>query len=386
MDYTSGLPSPEIFRKWAAISAISGALERKTWIVAFGKRLFPNTYIVLVAPPGVGKTVVTSEVEKLWHELPDHHTASSSVTKASLVDELAEAERGVTYKGNSEPESFNSLLIPSNELGVLLPSYDNEFMNVLTHLYDNEAYSERRRSKDINFHLPAPSLTLLAATTPSFLSGTLPDGAWDQGFLSRTFLVYSGERVLRNPFEALGKSTATRKDLLHDLTRIGAMSGEFMFTDEARDAYVAWYMAGGSPAPDHPKLHNYLTRRGMHLLKLCIIMSAASGTGKVIEIEHYRTALDALVEMETYIPDIFKAMKSGGDMKAVEDAWYFLAKQYAKDEKPVREAYLFRFLQERVPAHSVEHVANIMIRAGLIKETQVNKVGRCFIPGDRTLE
>ena len=177
-------------------------------------------------------------------------------------------------------------------------------MNVLTHLYDNEAYSERRRSKDINFALENPQLNILAATTPSFLSGTLPEGAWDQGFLSRTFLVYSGERVLRNPFNALEKSDGMRKDLLSDLIRIGAISGEMRFSQEAMDAYVAWYMGEQKPVPDHPKLHNYLTRRGMHLLKLCMVVRAARGQGKTIELEDYSAALEFLVEMENAIPDI----------------------------------------------------------------------------------
>lgn len=384
MEFTSGKPSPEIFRKWCAIAAISGVLERKVWIHSFGGRLFPNLYVILVAPPGVGKSIVLNEVDKMWRQLPDHHTASASVTKASFVDELAEAERRVKLPDGDE--SYHALMVPSSELGVLLPSYDTEFMSVLTHLYDNEPYSESRRSRDIKMLLPNPTVTIFAATTPSYLNGILPEGAWDQGFLSRSFLIYSGERVLRNPFEALSRNSALGKRLVRDLREIGNLSGEWKFTDEARDAYVEWYMSGQKPVPTHPKLHNYLTRRGMHLLKLCIIFAISSSDEPVIEIDHYQDALDALIEMEEFIPDIFKAMRTGGDMKAIEDTYYEVAKKYAKSGEPVRESFVYQFLQERVPAHSVEHVLNMMIRAGLLVAKDVNKIGVCYIPGARATE
>lgn len=65
--------------------------------------------------------------------------------------------------------NFNSLTIVSNELGVLLPEYDPAMMSKLTDIYDGKGYSERRRTKDLNFKIDAPQINLIAATTPSFL-------------------------------------------------------------------------------------------------------------------------------------------------------------------------------------------------------------------------
>ena len=54
---------PEIFRKWAAVSAIAGALGRRSWYIFPNKdgtgeafRIHPHQYIILIADPGVGKT------------------------------------------------------------------------------------------------------------------------------------------------------------------------------------------------------------------------------------------------------------------------------------------------------------------------------------------
>jgi hypothetical protein len=386
MSYTKDLPSPDLFKKWCAISAVAGAMERKCWIRTMGSKLYPSMYIILVAPPGVGKTVVSSLVRNMWLELEGQHVANSSVSKASLIDDLRDATREIMRPGE-DPSivRFNSLKVAANELGVLIPAYDNEFMNVLTDIYDGHGYSERRRTKDLQFNLNAPQFHLLAATTPSYLNNILPEGAWDQGFLSRTMLVYSGVRTLVDPFADTRNSDINDKDLRSDLKKIGEAYGEYKFTDESKAMITKWHMENGPPTPEHPKLHHYLTRRTQHLLKLCMVAAAATSSKKVIEIDHVQLALDWLIEVEHFIPDIFKSMSMGGDSKAIEETWYFVYKTYttSKDKDPVPAARVFRFLQERVPAHAVEHIIGIMVKAGLLKEKQVNKIGVCYIPMEK---
>lgn len=381
IEHTSSLPSPELFRRWCAISCIAGVLERKVWVDTMGSYLFPTMYVILVAPPGVGKSVVTSIIRKMWQDIPDHHVAASSVTKASLIDDLKDAERVVIRPTETPPEArFNSLKVAANELGVLIPSYDSDFMNVLTDVYDGTGYSERRRTRDTNFSMDAPQINLLAATTPAYLNNMLPEGAWDQGFLSRTMLVYSGQQVLISPFAVQKRKPLKETTLFKELKTIALRYGEIKFEKDAAAALVAWHMGGGAPTPDHPKLHNYLTRRTAHLLKLCIVSCMSAGSSKVVTLDHYARALEWLVELENYMPDIFKSMQSGGDSKAIEDTWYFAMKMYSATQAPIEERKVVHFLQQRVPAHSVDYIIKVMIRAKLIKEVSVNKLGTCYVP------
>ena len=385
MDYTQPIPSPELFKKWTAIVTIAAALERKVWVYTYNSNLYPNLYTFLVAPPGVGKSIVTDISKTLLEKLPTHYLAPSSVTKASLIDTLQDANRVIQLpKETPSSITFQYLTVISNELGVLIPSYESVFMTALTDIYDGKGYSERRRGNDLNIQLNNPQLTILAATQPSYLTSLLPEGAWDQGFLSRVLLIYSGDQLKRQLFTDERNDETKFKALVHDLKQIGKLFGKIMFTEEAKNAMEAWHADNGPPRPDHPKLKHYLIRRSANLLKLCMIFSVARSNELIVTIEDYSRALAALLEAEHYMPDVFKAMGSGGDTKVIEECWYFCAKLYTKKQKPVEEFKLMQFLQERTPAHNVERILAVMISAKLLKVV-VGKGGKCYRPLEKMI-
>lgn len=384
MQFTAGAPSPEIFRRWAAVSAISGALERKVWTKPYGFNLYPNTYVILVGPAGVGKSIVTSRVQRLWKELTNHHVGKTSLTKASLMDDLRDATRHVIRPGeNPSYIEFHFLNILSNELGVFIPAYDAEFMSALTDVWDGHGYSERRRGTKEQFELPNAQINLLAGTTPAYLGGTMPATAWDQGFLSRTMLVFSGDSQLIPLFQSSNEDAKGFTALADDLKIIGNLFGPMTFTTEAAELIGRWHMAGGPPTPEHPKLTSYCARRTAHLIKLCMIVSASSADNLKITEEHFIEALDLLVATEAAMPEIFKAMSTGGDQRAMEDLWYHILQLYAKTRKPVGESFLIAFLSERVPSYSVMKIIEVMVKSKIFSESLEPSVGKAYTPRPR---
>jgi hypothetical protein len=383
MSHTENISSPPLFRKWGAIATVAGALERKVWVRSLGSRLFPNMYTVLVAPPGVGKTEITWRIRKLWEGLEDHHIASTSVTKASLIDELADANRRwVDAKAADPVTHFNSLLMCINELGVLLPAYENEFMNTLTDLWDCKHYSERRRTSKIEIDIDNPQLNLVAACTPSYLMHVLPEGAWDQGFLSRTMLVYSGDRQLRSLFAESAFDEEEFNSLRDGLMDIANLFGEMRFEKAAAEAMDNFHLTDGEPRPDHPKLLSYNIRRTVHMLKLCIVFSVSRSDQLVVTLEDWQRAYDALIEVELHMPDIFKAMSQGGAGKTMEEAWHFIFTTHAKEGKPVLKHRLINFLQERVPVHNIQTTIDMMEQGKMI-EKRLTPGGEAYVPRGR---
>jgi hypothetical protein len=386
--YTEGRGSPSIYRKWTAIFLIGAVLERKAWMITAKGKWFANQYINLVGPAGVGKSLCTSIAYNLMNDIrtPESpiHIAPTSVTKASLIDRLDKAERRIVRLHDTPPiTSFNSLTVIASELGVFLPAWDGDFMSTLTDLWDNGRYEETRRTRDLHINIPNAQLNLLTATTPAYLNALLPEGAWEFGFMSRVINIYSGESAYTDIFAELDMDNSAYKVLAADLKDIYGIFGEFKVTDEAKIAINRWGSTGGPPRPDHPKLTHYVTRRMAHLLKLCIIASAATDSERIITLDHYAEALDWMVEAETFMPDIFKALKVGGDARAIEECWHFAYQYFMKHKQPVPEHMIIMFLQERVPAHSIKPILDAMVRGQLLTVKMLNSGGNGYEPKTR---
>ena len=384
-DLTEFSGTPTRLRRWAAIACLAGALERKVWIHTARGAFYPGIYTILVSPPGVGKSVILNEVRSLWSELPDHHISAPNVSKASLIDEIDDAKRVLIHPGSNPPTvEFNSLKILVSELGVFLPEFANDFMNTLTDIYDGFPFSERKRSRSTQVEIPKPQINLLAGTTPSYLTALLPEGAWDQGFLSRTLLIYSGEQRLVSLFAAHEQNDVLSAQLLSDLKQVANLYGELRFTEEARDFIDHWHLNGQEPKPTHPKLQHYLTRRTGHLLKLTQVACVAQSNSKVIELAHVQLAMDWLFDAEAAVPEIFKAMSSGGDGQVMDEAWHMLFQFYARYKRGAPHSLLVEFLTRRIPGHSVERLIDLMEKANLIRAVAEKGHGLVYYAKERS--
>ncbi len=372
--------SPILYSKWAAVAAVAGALERKVWSITTKGKIFPNHYILLVGPAGVGKTLATGEgTRPLLAELKDHYIGATNVSRASLIDCLYAADRRIVNPTGIE--SFHALTIVSNEFATFLPAYENDFMAILTDIWDGREFEEKKRGKDLHINMPKPTINLIAATTPSYLNGILPEGAWEQGFLSRCIIAYSGEAEVVDLWDFQAKDDRPFKDLTHDLKIIGSLFGEMRVMEEVKIIFMKWLKGGGEPRPDHPKLNTYSTRRPHHLLKLMMVMSAMRGNDLLISLEDYRRAMDLLVETEFLMPDVFKAMISGGDSNVIRDCWYVVLELFNKHaKKPVQEHLIIDFLSNRVPAHAISRVLETMVRMKILAEVIEPKIGKCYVP------
>jgi len=316
----------------------------------------------------------------MWYSLEGHYVASTSVTKASMMDELAEADRRfVTNNPHYPVDSFNSLKLCINELGVLIPAYENDFMNILTDLWDCKDYSESRRSRKEGIEIKKTQLNMLAAATPSYLVHLLPEGAWDQGFISRTILIYSGDRQIRSLFEQADSREEEEKLLKKNLRRISELHGEMRWEKEAAEAIDEFNMRDGEPKPQHPKLMSYNIRRVVHLIKLCMIASVSESDELLIRERHFKRALGWLLDAEAQMPEIFKAMSTSGTGKVMEEAWYYIFTIYSKEQKPIMKHRIIQFLQERVPVHSIETTIEMMEQGKMI-EKQLTAAGAAYVP------
>lgn len=366
IEHTDNLDSPLIFRRWAAISTIAATLEQKVWLKSGGGLLYPNLYVALIAHPGVGKTRTIRKAKEYLLEIPDFHIAPTSMTTASLIDTLVECKRTI-IRIPDPPLEYNSMLIAADELGAFIHKYDYEMISALSAFYDPDPYGHNRRGKEIKIKIKSPQLNLLCGSTPSNLLDFMPEGAWSQGFTSRLILVFSDERIIGDDFAHVAKGFSA--DLLHDLKIINSQVGEYGVTEDYRSLVNDWREGGEDPTPNHPKLLHYNTRRRAHLYKLSIVSAAERSAAPILTADDFHRAKAWLEEAETFMPDIFKAGGVSADAKAMDEIYHYVLMA----GKTVPEYKLVNFARERVPAHSVVRVLEVMMKSQMIEAVSLDK-------------
>lgn len=378
VEYTSNLESAPIFRKWAAISAVAATLERKVWVTTHAP-LYPNLYVFLVGPPGGGKSTAIAVAKNFIKDLPDPHIAPTSMTMASMVDCLAESKRTIISHPNPILE-YNCLYIMADEWSALMHKYEDEIVAGLTTFYDGGEYGQTRRGKELRIKIARPCLNILAGTTPGNLLRTTPEGAWEEGYTTRIIMVYSVDKQLVNIFGA--PALEMPEEMKHDLRCINGLGGEYGWDDSFAEAMHNWRVLGNPPVPNHPKLVHYCGRRTAHLLKLCLVSSADRSDSKNLTAADFNRALGWLIEAELNMPEIFRTGSGSTDSKAMDEILNFVQALHAKTKMPVSEREIIKFARERVPAHSVLRVIEIMERGGMIRQRSMDpKTGaRTFTP------
>lgn len=383
LEYTDNLPSPERFRKWSAISAIAGALTRQVWVKTGAGKLYPNMFILLVAPPGVGKDFAINPARDLWAATKKLNIAPSAMTHKGLIDHLAESSvntQQVDEQGKFV--NYHSLLLSVPELGVLVPGHDLAFLSSLNDLYNcGPVYEERSRTKGEPLQIENPHIHFIAGTQPKYIGTLFPEEAYGMGFTSRIIMIYWGTPTKRSLFGANKYNIKLQKTLAKDLSSIADLHGEFLLDEAAVEALEHWYaVLSDTDKPLHSKLIHYNARRVMHLIKLSMVYSVSRSNDMIITLEDFQNAKETLLEAEHAMPEIFKEISSGGQAGEIEEAFHFIVRQHNATKKPVPEHKLIHYLATKVPANQITYLLDTMVRSSIIKEAPHPTLG-LVLPG-----
>ena len=368
LSYTSAFPTTQTFNLWACLAAIGGALQRRCWIVTAGRALFPNTFILLISPPGIGKSDAIGTVRQVWSQFANLPVAPISMTGKGMIDELASDRSHQSFTLGGQEYTFSSLLVPAPELGTLLQEYDTGQISILNDLYDcGSSYNERTRGGG-ELYIENPHISMLLGTQPKFLGHVFPEHAFGMGLTSRMLMVYDDKQVGLDLFGSNNQaSEQTFQSLVNSFKPIARMKGQFDVSPEAQAAIQELYNTNIPPQPTTFKLEYYNTRRTSHLLKLCMMIGAARHSLPYIALEDVENSYAVLLDVEKRMGEIFVEMANVSEAEVIREAFQHLVREYNNnDRKPLRESVLNGFLQQRVASWKVDHVINNMRRSGNI--------------------
>jgi hypothetical protein len=375
---TSSIVSPDIFRKWAALAAVSGAMRRSSFTQIQGQKVFPNFYIMFVATPGKGKSNAIKHARRIISNIPSLSLSPASLTEQALYEVLESAGTKSAKSANWIDSIESPLIAMIDEYGTLIKSENTSFMDFLTDLYDcPDIYEYRTKTSGHNV-IERPCLTLIGGCTPDWIKGVFTDAALERGFASRMILVYSDEDIYQPLFGTpVVHDSIEEKNLIADLTQIANTNGEFHWHPDAAAAFTEWYNSGLEPKPQDTRLQHYITRRIVHLTKIAMVVRAAQDDSKIITESDYQEAKSLLLETEASMPKAVESLGSNPYYEQVKLIELLVKAWHVRHHNPMPEQELRARLARDVPSTYTDTLINSVIMAGKM-EVLGEGVGRRF--------
>ena len=356
MELTENSEPPVLFRKWAGISTIAAALQRKVRVeLGISLTFYPNLYIVLVGPSATGKGTAMKFASDIIEQVPSIRLSAQATSLQALIRRMKETNLTDIDLVTGEQQYHSSLTIFSTEFTVFLGYHNKELIAALCEWYDCHSrwsYETIARKKE---EIIGVWVNLFAGTTPDSIQASLPIESIGGGLTSRIIFVYEERKgklvVIPTKSE---RELYLQQMLVNDLETISMVSGKMSYTEGFLEEYSKWcYHADSNPPFYDRKFDGYCGRRRKHLLSLSMICNASRSDEMVMTVDDLARAAVLLAEVEVKMGMVFKGMGRSDISSLINDAIVYIANSHIPDVPIWQFAKHFegdmdKFIMERV--------------------------------------
>lgn len=328
LKYTSQTECPTFFHRWTAISCLGAYLGRRAYFRFGHFTLHPNLYCMLIGSPGTKKSSAIKIGAKLLKQAGYKNFAAKKTRQEKFLLDMAEqSERDAggfngadildqNLWGDDVDSSDQYIGRPPAEIFVAADEFNNfiglgntDFISILGELWDHEGVYDYKLKNSKSVFIPDPTVSILGGNTPTGFSQAFPTESIGQGFFSRLLLIYGEPSGVKHTFPPPPNLKLQEEiiSLLHHIKT--EIIGEVSITEEAKELLHIIYHSWGDL--DDIRFEHYSNRRLTHLLKLCLVVTAAR-VSKEIESKDVVYANTLLTFTEQLMP---KALGEFGKAK-----------------------------------------------------------------------
>lgn len=374
---------PTLFRKWAGISTIASALQRKTRVdLGLSLTIYPNFYIVLVGPSATGKGTAMKFASDIISQVPAVKLSAQATTLQALIRRMKSINLTSMDLQTAKQQYHSSLTIFSNEFTVFLGYHNRELITALCDWYDCHerwTYDTIKRDRE---EVVGVWVNILAGTTPDNIQSSLPMEAIGGGLTSRIIFVNEEKRDKLVIFPGASEREIQLQQLLiSDLEQISLLSGTFSFTADAMEFYADWCLsADRNPPFQDKKFDGYMGRRRNHLISLSMVCSASYRDDLIITLGDIERAASLLAEVEVKMGTVFRGIGKSDVSSMLNDAITFLQSSEVPDIPLHEFARRFegdvdKFMMDRV-LHTLEMMKYIVIVRKPGTDSTIHVIGK----------
>lgn len=364
--------SPDRFMQWAAFSVLGGVMKRRFFIRDGLFTIYPNQYIVLISPPGIGKGTA---IQYTWGLVKQGtgqiaNMISDRVTAPKIIQRIADgwsAPQVVAGQQLVLGAKDHSCTIYSTELSVLVGASD-QMLDFLCEGWDKAEFEYDTKNSGSAF-IKNMCLSLIAATVPDFIKNidknkNMPIKG---GFTSRCLFIYEDRpaRWLKRPQPIENNSLSIKMlhDLRNDLAHIATLpGGEYTRTTGADAIFdkfctdIKMDPGSGSEASQHFK-----ARIRAHILKLCMILAASRHDPLIIDDMDMMTAIFFVKKVLETLDRVFRGCGDSNLALATGHVQTYIEKNGVASRRE-----LLRNLYRHMDADTLDKVLYVLMEIGFL--------------------
>ena len=377
--------APDRFIMWTSFSILGSVMKRRFWINDGLYTVYPNQYIVMIAPPGIGKGTAMQFIYKINREMAPNfliNMISDRVTGPRIIERIAtgwsSAPQMIPAPGGGaqikQGTTEHSCTLYSTELSILLGASE-QMIDFLCECWDRNEYDYDTKHSGSSF-IKDMSVSLIAATVPDFIRNIDRNRAMSikGGFTSRCLFIYEekGSRFLLHPppIQTNPSSMKILSELKSDLQYISLLpGGEFTYNAAAKilfDDFITKIRA--NTQNDSEPVAHFKSRIRAHILKLAMVISASHQDSLIIDDIDMRTAILCVKSALDTLEKVFRGSGDSDMAMATAHVQNYLDRTGGASRKS-----LLRDLHRHMDADTLDRILYVLTEIDYVKTVTSGK-------------
>ncbi len=294
-EYVVETEAPRDFWLWGGIFTLCATLQRRVWLPYGLEPIYPNIYVLLVAPPGKCRKAGPPTLAKKMLKKVSIPVSIDSFSKRDFTKELAELYKTEHFTINGKLKPQTPIALISKEMSDLLAVDPKGMIEVLTTLYDPHDEWEYGTSSQGHDKLYGVCVSCFIATTPVWFAANLPQEAIGGGFTSRFAIITGYDKYKRVPIPSIPDEGLYNR-LLSDLSIVAMLAGEFSWTKESETFFKSWYKTLDDKVGEtkDERLHSFIERMHVIAIKVAMAIHVSYSNELVLEVSDMEAATTLL--------------------------------------------------------------------------------------------
>lgn len=373
LDYIDCTENPFSFNLWSGISAISASLKRRVFIWRNFIQFFPNMYIVLVGPPGIGKGSAIHPVVNIVNEANLVNYLPDKITAERIIQKLAEGftKFQTTTTGALSTVNFaqdHTATILSKELPVFLSSAE-WIHSLLCQFWDENTFEYETKNKG-SYKITNMCVGMLAGCVPDFIRmlSSQNMAPITGGFTARTIFVYATEKSRLIPGgwgQPNHNYSQTKSELVNDLQHISSLEGEMHLDTAALSLWDHIYGEHNKKGDfDSDVSANFKSRISSHIIKTAISISISESDNLIITEPQLRRSIELIEDVRNKVDIVFRSVGESPLAVGQDRVITFIKQQGIVSREEILKYNYRHMTDEQLTA-----IMYTLLHAGLIEET-----------------